>query len=342
MNVFMGVTIKDIAEKVNLSVTTVSLVLNNKAHQIPDKTKNLVLKTAKELNYHPNQLAVGLITKKTKTIGLLLPDIRNDFFSSLAKGIEDEARAHGWTIILCNTGDDHERELEYIDLLFSKKVDGILYCMSINTKEDNFMEIKNLLDNYSMPYLLVDRFFKSTQVSTIILDHYKGGYLATKHLLDLGHRSIACITGPSHAEESNQRLEGYKKALIEANIQYDPTLIIEGNYHIESGFSALKKLPADQYSAIFSFNDMMAIGIYKAMKAKGIRIPQDISIIGYDDILYSQILETPLTTIHQPVTRLGYSAVKELIDHLDNQRPLKSIKVSSPSLIVRKSTSKIY
>lgn len=332
-------TIKDIAAKTNLSVTTVSLVLNGRKSKIPQRTKDLVIKTAEELNYRPNQLAIGLITKRTKTIGLIVPDIRNYFFSVLAKGIEDECRKNGWTVILCNTSDIHERDLEYINILSSKGVDDILYCMSSDSIPEKFQECYNLLNKLNMRFIMLDRSFKLPNLITAKLNHFKGGYLAAKHLLELGHKRIACVTGPKHLEDSNQRLAGYVKALNEAKIPYDESIIVEGDYHMESGISSIDKLINKNFTAIFAFNDMMAYGVYKGMKAHGLSVPKDISLIGYDDTFISEILEVPLTTIHQPVERMGSAATKHLIGIIEEEIESKHIPTYSPSLVIRNSTA---
>jgi LacI family transcriptional regulator len=332
-------TIKDIAAKINLSVTTVSLVLNGRESKIPQRTKELVIKTAEELHYRPNQLAVGLITKRTKTIGLIVPDIRNSFFSGLAKGIEDECRKNGWTVILCNTSDIHERDMEYIHMLASKGVDGILYCMSSDSNLEKFKECYNLLNKLNIRFIMLDRSFPLPNLITAKLNHLKGGYLATKHLLDLGHTHIACVTGPKHLEDSNQRLKGYMKALKEANIPYDESIIVEGDYHMETGISSVDKLIDKNFSAIFAFNDMMAYGIYKGLKAHGLSVPADVSVIGYDDIFISEILEVPLTTIHQPIERMGAAAIRHLIGIIENEIQNEPIPTYSPKLVIRNSTA---
>ncbi|OLS02668.1 LacI family DNA-binding transcriptional regulator [Tissierella creatinophila] len=338
-------TIKDIAAKTNLSISTVSIVLNNRASRIPKSTRDIVINAAKELNYRPNQLAVGLVTKRTKTLGLIVPDIRNNFFSSLAKGIEDEARNNGWTVLLCNSNDSHKRDLEYIKMLEGKGVDGILYSMSSDSNLKNFKEKYSLIKNFDIKFLMIDRYldFPATfpKINVVSLDHFKGGYLAAKHLIDLGHKKIACVTGPQYLSESNDRLRGYKQALDDGSIEYDEELIVEGNYHIESGVSAVNKLIEKDFTAIFAFNDMMAYGVLKGLKTYNLSIPHDISVIGYDDIYLSEILEVPLTTIHQPIEVMGRGAAKHFINIIDSKEEfLDNLPLYSPELIVRKSTSK--
>lgn len=335
----MRTTIKDIAAKTNLSVTTVSLVLNNKPSKISQKTKELVLKTAKELHYRPNQLAVSLIKKRTKTIGLIVSDIRNNFFSSLAKGIEDECRKNGWTLILCNTSDNHQRDIEYINVLASKSVDGILYCMSIDSNLENFKQSYDLLGTLNIPFVMIDRSYPVPNPAIVRLDHIRGGYMATRHLLELGHRQIACVTGPNYLEDSRDRLHGYKKALDEAHIAFDESLIFEGGYDMNSGIAAVDALFGKKFTAIFAFNDMMAYGVYKGLKAHGLHVPADISVIGYDDIFLSEILEVPLTTIKQPIGLMGCAATKKLIAMIEDKPLAEKTTIFEPELIVRKSTA---
>ena len=335
----MRTTIKDIAAKTGLSVTTVSLVLNNKPSKISQETRKLVLETARELCYRPNQLAVGLIKKRTKTLGLIVSDIRNSFFSSLAKGIEDECRKNGWTVFLCNTSDQHERDLEYIDVLASKGVDGILYCMSMDSDVEKFQESQALLSRLNLPYIMLDRTCNLPGVFSVKVDHFTGGLLATRHLLELGHREIACVRGPIHLEDCNARLEGYKAALAERGIAYDPTLIQEGSYDMPSGITAMEALLPRRPSAVFAFNDMMAYGVYKALKHHGLSIPQDISVVGYDDIFASEILEVPLTTIHQPVRRVGEAAARRLLSIIEGEPPAERELLFLPELVIRKSTA---
>ena len=335
----MRTTIKDIAAKTNLSVTTVSLVLNNKPSKISQKTKELVLKTAKELHYRPNQLAVSLIKKRTKTIGLIVSDIRNNFFSSLAKGIEDECRKNGWTLILCNTSDNHQRDIEYINVLASKSVDGILYCMSIDSNLENFKQSYDLLGTLNIPFVMIDRSYPVPNPAIVRLDHIRGGYMATRHLLELGHRQIACVTGPNYLEDSRDRLHGYKKALDEAHITFDESLIFEGGYDMNSGIAAVDALFGKKFTAIFAFNDMMAYGVYKGLKAHELHVPADISVIGYDDIFLSEILEVPLTTIKQPIGLMGCAATKKLIAMIEDKPLAEKTTIFEPELIVRKSTA---
>lgn len=336
----MRTTIKDIATYTGLSITTISLVLNRKGIKIPQKTKDIVLKAAEELNYRPNQIAVGLVKKRTKTIGLIISDIRNEFFSNLAKGVEDECRKNGWNLILCNTNDKHERDMDYINVLADKGVDGIVFGMSADSSREKAKECIGLMEYLKIPYIMIDRTIKGVECCAVVLDHQKGGYMATKHLIDLGHTRIACVTGPLYLVDAANRLLGYKQALKEASIPYDLSLVFKGNYTIESGMKAVDYLEGKNYSAIFAFNDMTAYGVYKQLKKYNRTIPDEISVVGYDNIFFSEILDVPLTTINQPIYDMGVEAARQIINMEIKKESLKQCVIFQPSLIIRESTRK--
>lgn len=331
-------TIKDIANYTGFSVTTISLVLNGKADKIPQSTKKVIMDAADKLNYHPNQLAVGLVKKRTKTIGLVISDVSNVFFSNLAKGVEDECRRNGWNLILCNTNDQHKREMKYIQVLADKGVDGILFCMALDSTKDKAMESVQLMEKLRMPFVMVDRFLEVADCCSVIVNHRLGGYMATKHLLELGHRRIACVTGPLLLEDSTARLCGYREALEAEAVPYDKALVYEGNYDRESGMAAVEVLLEKEITAIFCFNDMSAYGAYKGLRKKGIAVPDEISLVGYDNIFFSEILDVPLTSINQPVYDMGVEAVQQLIAEIDSGSNTKKCITFQPKLIVREST----
>lgn len=336
----MRTTIKDIANYTGLSVTTISLVLNKKANKIPEATRLKVQEAVKKLNYHPNQLAVGLVKKRTQTIGLIISDVSNAFFSILAKGVEDTCRQCGWNLILCNTNDEHEREMSYIQVLADRGADGILFCMARDNDRKKTQESIKLLKKMTMPFIMIDRHIDASECSSVIADHMHGGYNAAKYLLELGHRRIGCITGPNNLQDSMERLNGYKKALLEWNVSYDETLIYEGRYDYESGVAAAEYLMAKKVTAIFAFNDLSAYGAYSRIKKQGYKIPEDISLIGYDDIFFSGLLDVPLTSVHQPIYEMGVAAVKQLIDELEHESMHRKV-IFDTQLMIRESTGRI-
>lgn len=337
----MATRLIDIAKKLGISVTSVSLVLNEKPNKIPESTRKLIRETAKDMEYTPNQIAISLKKKKTNTLGLIVPDIRNSFFANLARGIEDRCRELGYTLILCNTSDRHMRDTEYIKMLSSKNIDGVLYCMSSDSNKEILLESLKSLSSNNIPFILVDRHFDLKGVNSITLNHLKGGYIATDHLIKLGHKKIACITGPKNLTDAEDRLLGYLKALEEAKIQKDFSLIKEGKYDFGSGYEKTNDLVREgrKFSAIFACNDLMAYGAYKALKENGLRVPDDVSVMGYDDIYMSDIFEVPLTTIHQPVEELGVAATDKLIRMINKKEKETSKVIFEPELIIRNSTT---
>jgi LacI family transcriptional regulator len=337
----MRSTIKDIARRVGMSVTTVSLVLNRKPSRISEDTKRKVLNAARELEYSPNQLATGLITKRTRTLGLIVSDISNIFFSTLVKGIEKVCEKERWSVILCNSWDMHSRDVELIRILTDKRVDGIIYNMNSESDERMAKEIYEILNGSNIPYIEIDSEYSGNARHNVYFDNEKAGYMATRHLIENGHRKIACITGANGIIQSRGRIRGYRDALANAGIREDLGLLVEGNFTMESGFSAVEKLVGKDYTAIFAFNDMMAFGAFKAMKERNIKVPEDISIIGYDDVPFCEILEAPLTTVRQPVYKMGRVAAKNIIKLITSGSDEDTNVTFAPKLIVRKSVKNI-
>jgi LacI family transcriptional regulator len=337
----MRSTIKDIAQYSGMSVTTVSLVLNRKPSRISESTRRKVLEAARELNYSPNQLATGLITRRTRTLGLIVSDISNIFFSTLAKGIEKACEKERWSVILCNSWDMHSRDVELIRILTDKRVDGIIYNMNSESDEQMAKEIYEILNNSNIPFIEIDSMYSGNARHNVYFDNEKAGYMATRHLIENGHRKIACITGTNGIIQSSGRIRGYRNAIADVGIREDLGLLVEGNFTMESGALAVEKLVGKDYTAIFAFNDMMAFGAFKAMKERNIRIPEDISLIGYDDVPFCEILEVPLTTVRQPVYEMGHVAAENIIKLITSGSDEDTNVTFAPKLIVRKSVKNI-
>lgn len=332
--------IKDIAKKTGLSLSTVSLVLNEKDARISEKTKKMVLEAAKELNYRPNMLAVGLATKKTKTIGLIIPDISNLFFSELAKAVELEASSQNYNVIFCNTNDDSAKDIEFTNVLLGRSIDGIIMALSSKMQPDEGALLSDTLSEYKTPAVIVDRLVNELDAISILLDYRRGGYLATRHLIEMGHRDIGCITGPLTLTNACERFEGYKQALNEYHIPFRAELVFEGNYYSDGGFEGAAYLIPKQVTAIFACNDMMAYGAYKQLKNLGLKIPDDISVVGFDDIPFSEFMDVPLTTIRQPVSSMGQEACRQLLGLIDLKRSRKGVMTFEPILKIRQSTGR--
>ncbi len=336
------VTIKDIAQKTGFSVTTISLVLNDKANHIPRETKLIIAKAVKEMGYRPNKMAVGLVKKQSNIIGFVLPDIRNQFFSYTAKVLEDECHKYDWNLLICNSDNNHKQELKHLKMLCDYMVDGIFLSMAANSTEKEVEETINFLENNKIPYCLIDRDMFDIGKYKISVDHLQGAYLATEHLIKLGHKKIGCITGPLILDDARQRLAGYKQALKDNDIKIDENLIFEGDYSFEKGKMGCDDLLEKNITAIFAANDFSAMGALASIKEHNLVVPRDISIVGYDDIAFASLLEVPLTTIRQPIEEIGQKATEVIELLVNSENDIKNkIVILEPKLIVRNSTKAI-
>jgi LacI family transcriptional regulator len=290
------------------------------------------------LNYHPNALARSLRQGKTNTLGLVLPDSANPFFAEISRSIEDEAFRKGYSVFLCNTELDTQRELFYVDVLSKKQVDGIVF-VAAGDQADSL----EFLVGRNMPVVMIDRDVPNVEIDAVLTDNQLGGYLATRHLLDLGHRRIACISGPSSITPSAERMIGHRKALEEAGLPYDENLILRGDYHAQSGMeithSILKMNPRP--TAIFALNDLMALGALRAATEAGCSVPGDLAVVGYDDLEIARFTNPPLTTIAQPKKEIGAQAIRLLADRISQKGRSPSRLVLPPELIVRRSTQAV-
>jgi len=305
--------IRDIAKKAGVSVATVSRVLNHPENVSP-KTKDHVLRVMKENNYTPNWFARALNLNKTNVIALLIPNILNPTFTRIAKGVEEVAHQKGCNILLCNTEGSLEKEQAYVEMLINKKVDGLIFTYSL-LSADSFID----LEKQKIPYVLIGQTQDASPGHQVITDFCHGAYEATKHLIDNGRSKIAHISGiPNHAA-SIEKKAGYLKALTEAEITSSKELIASGKNTIEGGYIAAKKLLQlnPKPDAIFAANDLMAFGAMDALKTEGLRIPEDIAIVGYDNSNMAALVEPKLTTVIQPVNKMGLMAARLLFDTID-------------------------
>jgi LacI family transcriptional regulator len=331
----MGSTIKDVAAKAGVSTTTVSHVIND-TRFVSNILRNRVLEAIQDVGYYPNRLARGLRRGDTATIGLMIPDNSNPFFAEIARIIEDIGFANGYSVILCNSAGDLGRESAYIDMLLSKQVDGVIF-IAAHSEPNNLMKLRQS----KTPVVLVDRDIPLFFGDVVLVNNEQGGYIATKYLLELGHTKIACLAGPSTVTPSADRIKGYMRALNEAGIETREDYLLTGDFEYQSGENAMDKLTSlsDSPSAVFVCNDMMAIGMMRRAKFHNLRIPEDISIIGYDNIQFSAAVSPALTTIAQPVKELSSAAITRLISKIqsevDNQEGTRI--VLDTQLIIRDS-----
>lgn len=312
----MKITIKDIAKESGVSIATVSMIINNKDKNISDATRGKVLHIIKKYNYVPNAMAGSLVTQKTHIIGLILPDITNPFFPGIARGAEDKANESGYSIIFCNTDDKLEVEEKYIETLTKKTVDGIIIAHSSNSEK-----MSEILERCKVPIVLIDRDFYSENIrGKVLVNNLEGSYDGVTYLLNKGYKNIAYLSGSLKTKTARDRLEGYKKALIDNGIKYNDNLVKYGSYKIEWGKEGIYELLSqnEKFDAIFCGNDLIAIGAIKELKTKGYKIPDDIGVMGFDDIYLAGLVEPSLTTIRQPNYQMGYMAMELLLDNLSS------------------------
>lgn len=334
----MRTTIKDIANKTNLSITTVSLVLNNKGSKISEKTKQMVLDAAEELRYRPNQLAVGLVKRHTQTIGLVLPDLTNTFFAELFKAVGEGAAQSDYHVVLCSSGNQTSQELNNIDMLIDKGVDGIILATVQESTEQDIEEACRCAELNGVAMVLIDRPSNCGRVGCVSLDNSTGGYMAVKHLINCGHSNIGFVTGPESFPPTQERLEGAKRAMLEAGIAFHEAWCFEGDYQFNGGARGAEYFYDSHVTAVFVFNDMMTFAFIRRMEELGSRIPQDISVVGFDDVQFSELMK--VSTVHQPVYEMGVNAARMVIKAVE--QPGEYVhKIFVPSLRIRETTKGI-
>lgn len=309
------VTIKDVAREVNVSVTTVSRVLNNKP-DVGEATKRKVEKAIKKLGYNPNNIARGLVLKKTNSIGLIIPDINNPFFPEIIKGVERTAKNRGYFLILCNTDNDKKEERESINLLRSKQVDGIILSLSLENK--GFLKE---LEKENYPIVQIDRQIQDSIYPAITIDNQRSAYIATEYLIKNGHSKIGHITGDLSTRTAIDRLNGFELALKDYHIPLKKEWLLEGDYSKESGKELMEKIIKlkDRPTALFFANDLMSYGAYESIYKYNYIVPEDFSIIGHDNIEITSFVRPGLTTMDQPKYRLGQIAAEKLINTIENK-----------------------
>jgi len=333
----MNPTIKDVANLAGVHPSTVSRVINDNS-RISEKTKNKVLLIIKKLGYTPNAIARGLKTKRTQTLGMLIPDITNPFFAELARGVEDAANKNNFNVILCNTDDKLKKERTYLEILRGKRVDGLILGTA-HIRDKSILE----LEKKKFPYILVSRNIEGLDKNCVIVDDVAGGIMVTEYLIKLGHRRIAHITGPLKTRSALNRLKGYKLALKKYEIEYRDELVGEGDFRIKGGYQVMKRFLklAEPPTAIFAANDLLALGAIQVILKKKYHIPEDFCIIGFDDIRLASFVYPPLTTVRQPMLEMGALAVKMLLKIIEEGEFNQKKEILEPKLIIRESCRKI-
>lgn len=327
-------TIREVAQKAGVSVTTVSHVINQTRFVSQDAEKR-VLSAMQQLNYRPNSLARSLRRGETHTIGLMVPDSANPYFAEVARIMEEKAFRASYSTILCNSDNDPEKERRYTEVLINKQVDGIIFMAS----GDDILSLKELVDRH-IPAVIVDRLLNQVEVDSVVSDNFQGGYLATQHLIETGHQNIAIIRGPSNVNPSARRFDGYLQALKDYNLPILDSLIKSGNFHPPSGYQATRELLSQSVKpdAIFACNDLMAIGTLRAAYEVGLSVPEDLSIVGYDNIELALFTQPALTTIAQPIQTIADRAVQLLLERMIHPLDPPKRETLSNQILIRSST----
>jgi DNA-binding LacI/PurR family transcriptional regulator len=328
-------TIYDVARLAGVSTATVSRALNDTG-QIAPATRRAIEEAVKELGYRANTIARSLVTKSTETIAFLLPDITNPFYAALVSGIQERVLERNYTMLLCTTDGDPEREEQYLNVLRAKQVDGALVDGLVLPPE----RIAHFVED-GFPIVCLDRDVDSRSVPLVQVDNRLGARMATEHLLSLGHTRIAHVAGAEELRISEERVAGYTEALAAAGLSADPRLVVSGGFTDEGGHRATRQLLESgvTFSALFAANDLSAIGAVNAITELGRRVPQDVSVVGFDDVHLSRFASPPLTTIHQPAFEIAQRATEILIDLTHGRKARKLRHLLEPTLVVRASTA---
>jgi LacI family transcriptional regulator len=301
-------TIRDVAKAARVSPATVSRHLN-KSIVLPAETAARIERACKRLAYRPNLLAKRLSLGSSELIGLVTPDIANPFFSALAAAAEDEARRLGYSLLIMSTGGDPQMEFAHIDRLDSRDVDGVI----ILTNRPDDGRLRDIVDGRK-DVVLLDEDVPGAEVGRIFVENEKGAYMATQHLLDVGHRRIAHVGGPRDLFSTRERFAGYARALAEAGVAMDEPLVRFGSYERAAGYSAVKDIITHAApTAVFAGSDYLAIGALAALREKGLDAPRDLSLVGFDDMPFAEWLHPPLTTVRQPIEQMGRQGVRTLL-----------------------------
>ncbi|MEN5089188.1 LacI family DNA-binding transcriptional regulator [Pseudomonas protegens] len=327
-------TIKDVAALAGISYTTVSHVLN-KTRPVSEEVRVKVEAAIKRLDYVPSAVARSLKAKTTATIGLLVPNSLNPYFAELARGIEDYCERNGYCVILCNSDDNPDKQRNYLRVLLEKRIDGLIV-----TSAGGDSGLAQGLAGVRTPMVIVDRGLEGVDADLVRIDHHYGAYLATRHLLELGHRDIACIGGPANTSVAQMRLAGFRQALQEAGVEAPAGRILESDFSSTGGYrAAAQLLEGRRPSAIFAANDMMGIGVLRAAAERNIRVPSELSVIGFDDILMSRYVYPALTTVGQSILQLGETAAELLLRRIASRDLPVDQRIVTPNIVLRESTA---
>lgn len=333
----MKVNIHSVAREAGVSIATVSKVINHTG-SISEQTRKRVLEAMNKLNYHRDVAAASLRSKRTNAIGLLVPDISNPFYADIARSIEDRSCELGFNVMMCNTDNDPEKEKNYLSLLTSQRIDGLVVASAFRSTD----LLEEMMDQQRVPIVLIASEIPKLSINTVTVDDYKGGYLAASHLLSLGHKKIAIIA--ENIRSNKPRLSAFKDAMQEAELPVPDEYIVKTEALIQKGYESAKQLLSlkERPTAIFACNDLLAAGVIQAAKEIDISIPHDLSVVGFDNTVLSTTTSPMLTTVSQPIKEMGAKVVELLMQEMEAARPYKERLLLSPELMIRQSTASLY
>jgi LacI family transcriptional regulator len=327
-------TLYELARDLNLSIATISRALS-RPEDVAPLTRQRVLAAVHRHRYTPNGTTRSLRTQQTRTIGVIVSDIRNSFFAAVVKAIEDEARANGYTVLICNADEDCAKEEAALQLLLDRKVSAVINCSTGAN-----LELLRTFQKSGAVLVDFDRESGLNNVDTVVVNNRRGAELATQHLIDLGHRAIATVAGPQHLSNARGRLAGFEDTLEKNNLRVENAYVQYGDFLQESGFQAAQKLLSLPHppTSLFVANIEMAAGVIAFVRDKGVAMPQEISIVSFDDPFWARYMDPPLTVVSQPMEAMGKRTMELLLARLRGGNPVQSL-VFTPNLIVRQSTA---
>jgi LacI family transcriptional regulator, galactose operon repressor len=334
----MPVRMKDIARDLNVSVVTVSKVLRNHS-DIGPVTRERVLQRVKELGYQPNWVARSLVTRRTYIIGLVVPDLMHSFFAEVAKGVGRKIRPRGYNVVISNSEEDAQLEAQEVNLLLARQIDGLILASAQKPGESDLFE---RIEEHKVPVVLIDRRISGLDLSYVGVDDEQVGRLATEHLIERGCRRIAHIRGPQISTGLG-RLEGYRQALSRHGLRVASRYVLTGDSGDSTGYEAMRRLLAldPPPDGVFCYNDPVAAGAMKAALEAGLRVPEDLAVVGAGNVHYSDLLRVPLSTVDQSSSQIGEHAADLLLDLVESKRPRRPRTILlAPKLVVRDSTNR--
>ncbi|MCR8633309.1 LacI family DNA-binding transcriptional regulator [Paenibacillus radicis (ex Xue et al. 2023)] len=330
-------TIYDVADAAGVSIATVSKVINGTG-RISDKTRKHVVAVMDRLQYKPSMVASALTGKSTYTIGLTIPDLANPYFAEIARAVEDRGHEHGFNLFICSTDNDPEKEDRYFSLLTQKRVDGII----VATRTSKELFLKQLVQK-KVPIVLIAGEMPALALDTVMVDDYLGGYQAGSHLVELGHRRIAILAEDLDHISNQERIRGCLQAMRDHGVAIDDSLVQVGGFTLDSGRTAATSLlnGSEPPTALFACNDLLAIASIQAAREQGLKVPDHLSVVGFDNTILATMIDPSLTTVAQPIQEIGRQAVDLLIQEIRNEKSIKQRAVLLPELIIRQSSAAI-